>query len=250
MWITLWITCGKPVEKSKKHVDKTLKNRIISIICCVLIMFILSSIFSHIVSVTMSKANGITIVLDAGHGARDGGSVGVGGTIEKDINLKYTLALKDKLVKVGYYVELTRANDEPLYKPFASNKKLSDMKARLATIKRVNPNLVISIHMNSFPISTAHGATTYYRKGDESGKVIADTIQSSLHTYINSPNTHSKVGDYYILNASYYTAVLIECGFLSNREEEEKLNTDEYMNKLLDAVVNGVIVHFGNYQRA
>ncbi len=246
----MWITCGKTVEKSKKCVDKTIKSKIISLMCCVLIMFALTSIFSHIVAVSMSKSNGITIVLDAGHGSRDGGSVGVNGTIEKEINLKYTLALKEKLVSAGYYVELTRENDEPLYSPFASNKKLSDMQARLGIIKKVNPNLVISIHMNSFPLATAHGATTYYRKGDESGKTIADTIQSSLHTYIDSPNTKSKIGDYYILNASYYTAVLIECGFISNPEEEARLNTDEYMNELLDAVVNGVILHFGNYQRA
>ena len=71
---------------------------------CVLIMFVLSFVFSGIVAVSMSRANGITIVLDAGHGARDGGSIGVNGTIEKDINLKYTLALKDKLVSAGYYV--------------------------------------------------------------------------------------------------------------------------------------------------
>lgn len=215
--------------------------------CCVLVMFVLSFLFSHIVAVSMSRSNGITIVLDAGHGARDGGSVGVNGTIEKDINLTYTLALKEKLVKAGYYVELTRENDEALYSPFAKNKKLSDMKARLDFIKKVNPNLVISIHMNSFPLSTAHGASTYYRDGDESGKAVADLIQKSLNTYIDAPNTKSKVGDYYILNASYYTAVLIECGFLSNADEEARLNSKEYMNKLLDAVVNGILLHFGNY---
>lgn len=217
---------------------------------CVLVMFVLSFFFSHAVAISISKSNGITIVIDAGHGARDGGSVGANGTIEKEINLKYALALKDKLISAGYYVEMTRENDDALYSPLANNKKLSDMQARLSIIKRVNPNLVISIHMNSFPITTAHGATTYYRKGDESGKTVADLIQKSLNTYIQAPNTKSKEGDYYILNASYYTAVLIECGFLSNPEEETNLNNEEYMHKLLDAIINGVILHFGNYQVA
>lgn len=211
-------------------------------------MFCLSFVFSHIVAISMSKSNGITIVLDAGHGARDGGSVGVNGTIEKEINLRYTLALKDKLVEAGFYVELTRKNDEPLYSPLADNKKMSDMRARLNTIKRTNPNLVISVHMNSFPLATAHGATTYYRKGDESGKEVADVIQKSLNQYVSAPNSKGKVGDYFILNSSYYTAVLIEFGFLSNPSEEAMLNTEEYMNNLLDAVVKGVLLHFGNYQ--
>ena len=196
----------------------------------------------------MARANGITIVIDAGHGARDGGSVGANGTVEKEINLKYAMALKDLLVSVGYYVELTRKNDEPLYSPLAKNKKQSDMQARMRTIKRANPNLVISVHMNSFPLKTAHGATAYYRKGDESGHVVADIIQKSLHEYASAPQSKARVGDYYILNASYYTAILIEFGFLSNPDEEAMLNTDEYMYHQLNAVVRGVILHFGNYQ--
>ena len=229
-------------------VKKGKNGKVICIVSLVLIMFCLSFVFSHIVSLSMAKSNGITIVLDAGHGARDGGSVGANGTIEKEINLRYTLALKDKLVSAGYYVELTRKNDEPLYSPLAKNKKMSDMQARMNTIKRANPNLVISVHMNSFPLKTAHGATTYYRKGDESGRTIADTIQQCLNHYASAPQTKGKIGDYYILNSSYYTAVLIEFGFLSNPNEEAELNTDEYMNRLIDAVVKGVMLHFGNYQ--
>lgn len=215
------------------------------IIIFVLIMFLLTFAFSHIVAVSASGYNGITIVLDAGHGGRDGGSVGVNGTIEKEINLKYTLALKEKLVSAGYRVELTRKTDDGLYLESAKNKKMSDLNARMEIIKRANPNLVISIHMNSFSSQSAHGASTYYRSGDESGQIVSDLIQQSLNTYLGAPSTKGKVGDYYILNESYYTAVLIECGFLSNPEEEHLLNTDEYLEKFVDAVYNAILLYFG-----
>lgn len=208
-------------------------------------MFLLTFAFSHIVAVSASEYNGITIVLDAGHGGRDGGSVGVNGTIEKEINLKYTLALKEKLVSAGYRVELTRKTDDGLYLESAKNKKMSDLNARMEIIKRANPNLVISIHMNSFSSPSAHGASTYYRSGDESGQIVSDLIQQSLNTYLGAPSNTGKVGDYYILNESYYTAVLIECGFLSNPEEEHLLNTDEYLEKFVDAVYNGILLYFG-----
>ncbi len=220
-------------------------NKCLIIMLC--IMIALSFCFISIVSYSVSNHNGITIILDAGHGARDGGSIGVNGTIEKDINLKYTLALKEKLIKAGYYVELTRSNDEPLYSPLAKNKKMSDMKYRINKIKKVNPNLVISIHMNSFSNSSVYGANTYFRAGDEASKNVANLIQKSFNKYINAPNSNGKVGDYFILNESYYTSVLIECGFLSNPEEEQQLNNIDYQNKLLDAVVSAVMLYFGNY---
>ncbi len=211
-----------------------------------LILIILSFAFSGIVAYSSSKYNGITILLDAGHGGRDGGSVGVNGTIEKEINLQYTLLLKQKLSKVGYRVELTRKNDDGLYSEFAQNKKLSDMKARFDIIKKTNPNLVISIHMNSFKNKNASGATTYYRKDDSASQAVGDLVQKSLQTNCNAKYSHSKVGDYYILNCSHYTSILIECGFISNPEEENLLNTSAYKEKFTDAVIQGLLLYFGN----
>ena len=97
-------------------------------------MFVLSFGFSQIVAFSVSNYNGVTIVIDAGHGGRDGGSVGVNGTIEKEINLVYAKALKEKLVSSGFRVELTRKTDDGLYSEFASNKKMSDMRARFNII--------------------------------------------------------------------------------------------------------------------
>lgn len=210
-----------------------------------MLLAIISFGYYNIVVQSVNSFNGITIILDAGHGGRDGGSIGANGTIEKEINLDYTLLLKELLVKHGYRVELTRKTDDGLYSPTSRNKKLSDMKNRMKIIEKANPNLVISIHMNSFKDKSASGASTYYRKGDTSGEICSNLIQKSLHAFCNAKSSTSKIGDYYILNSSYYTAVLIECGFISNPEEEKLLNTNSYKQKFTNAVLNGILLYFG-----
>lgn len=230
----------------KKFTSYFKKHKLIFTVLIIFLCFVVcSSLIFSAVLCSSSKYNGITIVIDAGHGGRDGGSVGVSGTIEKEINLDYSLALKEKLEKAGYRVVLTRKNDDGLYSPLSKNKKLSDMQARFRIIKKANPNLVVSIHMNSFRDKSAHGATTYYREGDEASQTIGNLIQKSLYTYVDAPTLNSKVGDYYILNCSYFTAVLVECGFISNPQEEAQLNTKEYKNKLTDAICNGIMLYFG-----
>ena len=216
------------------------------IIAVILVFVILSFVYAEIVKKVGLNYNGITIVLDAGHGGRDGGSVGTNGTIEKNINLEYVLILKNKLTDCGYKVVLTRKDDAGLYSPLAENKKISDMNKRMEIIKKANPNLVISIHMNSFNDSSVNGATTYHKIDDEASIICATLIQKSLMTYCHAKNSLSKDGDYFMLNCSYYTSVLIECGFLSNPEEEKMLNTDEYRKKFADAVCRGVLLYFGN----
>lgn len=224
-------------------IKKLKKHKIFALFLVVLT--ILSFSLNGIVIATSSKYNGITIVLDAGHGGRDGGSVGANGSVEKDLNLAYTLLLKEKLVKSGYRVELTRKNDDGLYSNLAKNKKVSDMNARFEIIKKTNPNLVISIHMNSFNNSSAKGANTYYRANDEASKAVGNIIQQSFCNYCGAKTQNAKVGDYYILNCSYYTAILIECGFISNPEEEKLLQTKEYKEKFTDAIMKGIFIYFG-----
>ena len=227
---------------------KTLFKKHKTLVVILTLILFLSVIYYKIVELRVSKFNGITIVLDAGHGGRDGGSVGYNGTIEKDINLEYVLLLKDKLVKNGYKVVLTRSNSDGLYSEFAKNKKQSDMNARFKKIKEANPNLVISIHMNSFSNSSARGAMTYYRAGDVASKTCADLIQKSLQKYCGARFSNSKVGDYFMLNCSYYSAVLIECGFISNPDEEKLLNSDQYKQQIVNAIYNAILLNFGNNQ--
>ncbi len=223
---------------------KFLKNyKAISIIF--VLMFMVSCLYFNIVKLVSSRANGICIVLDAGHGGRDGGCVGVNGSVEKDLNLKYTLKLKDKLVAYGYKVVLTRGDDCGLYDPFADNKKISDMNARMGIIKMANPNLVVSIHMNSFADTSVGGANCFYKIDDDASISCANLIQSAIKKHCSVLSEKAKKGDYFMLNCSYYTSVLIECGFLSNIEEEKKLNSNEYLEKFTDAVAEGILLYFG-----
>ena len=210
-----------------------------------ILIIIVSSIYFNIVKSSAAKFNGITIVLDAGHGGRDGGCVGINGSVEKDLNLKYSLRLKDKLVDRGYKVVLTRTNDDGLYSPLATNKKVSDMNVRMEMIKKTNPNLVISVHMNSFADKSVSGANCFYKIDDDASIKCANLIQKSLHKYCGVKSENAKKGDYFMLNCSYYTSVLIECGFLSNVEEEKKLNSDEYLEKFTSAVADAVFLYFG-----
>lgn len=221
-------------------------KRIIPFLIIAMLFVAISSVFSGIVVYSNSKFNGITIVIDAGHGGRDGGCVGINKTIEKEINLEYAKALKTKLNNNGYKVFMTRETDDGLYSNMANNKKLSDMNVRLEKIKKANPNLVISIHMNSFSDSSVKGASTYYKIDDESSKNVANLIQKNLKILNPDSNDKAKQGDYFILNCSYYTSVLIECGFLSNPNEEKLLNTNEYKQKFVNAVSDALLLYFGN----
>ncbi len=216
------------------------------VIVLILLFGFISTVYYSFTLSTATRFNGYTIVIDAGHGGRDGGSIGVNGTIEKEINLKYAETLKSKLVEMGYRVEMTRKTDDGLYSEFAKNKKISDLNERMKIIKKANPNLMISIHMNSFSSSSARGAVTYYRIDDEASKSVADLVQKSLNVYCGARWETGKTGDYYILNNSYYTSILVECGYLSNSEEEKLLNTDEYCNKITDSICKGVGLYFGS----
>ena len=155
------------------------------------------------------------------------------------------MALKNKLVTRGYIVELTRKDDSGLYSFTAKNKKISDMNRRMEIIKSCNPNLVISIHMNSFSDSSVRGANCYYKKDDEASKICANLIQTTLYKNCNAKTDKSKAGDYFMLNCSYYTSVLIECGFISNIEEERLLNTEEYIDKFTNCVRDAILLYFG-----
>ena len=186
-----------------------------------------------------------TIVIDAGHGGRDGGSVGVNGTIEKELNLEYAKSLKKILSKAGVKVVMTRQDDEGLYNEHDNNKKLSDMRKRREIINNAHPDLVISIHMNSFPLDSCKGAKTFYQVGSNVSQKAAQSIQNSLNYYIDNASKTVCEGDYYILNCTNYTSVLIECGFVSSPEEERLLKTREYREDFVYGIYRGIMIYLG-----
>ncbi|MBO7527343.1 MAG: N-acetylmuramoyl-L-alanine amidase [Clostridia bacterium] len=184
-----------------------------------------------------------TIVIDAGHGGIDGGSVGKNGSIEAELNLEYAKTLKTMMSDFGFNVVMTRENENGLYSPLAKNKKKDDMKKRKEIIEKSNADFVISIHMNSYT-SYSHGAQVFYGAGDETSKALAQKIQDYFIKNLVSARQEIKVGDYYILNAIKAPSVLVECGFLSNPAEEKLLASDEYKKEVCYNILLGVLSFF------
>ena len=220
-----------------------LKNLIIAI--CLIVTSILCSI--GIVSVVESKdipKPKYVIVLDAGHGGRDEGCLGVTGTKESEINLKIAKTLKVYLETLGIKVVLTRSDGNGLYDANAQNFKVSDMENRVEIIKKANPDMVISIHCNSYTDSTQIGAQAFFQESDEKSEAFAACVQNQLISQIeNARKSHSK-GDYYLLKESPSPAILVECGYLSNLTEEKLLNSVTYQNKISYAIMCGVVKYF------
>ena len=185
-----------------------------------------------------SKAH---IVLDPGHGGFDPGKVGTAGTLEKDINLAISLKLKEILVKSGYTVTMTRQKDEALCEQNASRKKVSDLNTRLDLIQREEPELTVSIHQNSYSAGTK-GAQVFYYSQSEEGHRLARVLQETLKEEIGDGNHRvEKANDsYYMLKKSQGPFVIVECGFLSNPEEEKLLNSEDYQKKMAKALAEGI----------
>lgn len=227
------------------------KKWLIAIVCSILLCLSLTIFFitlsaKSVNSYSVQNAK-YTIVIDAGHGGIDGGSVGkTTNAIESELNLAYAKTLASQLNQMGINTILTRSDENGLYDENAKNLKKSDMKKRKQIIENAKPNLVVSIHMNSFSSSRARGAQTFYKKDNEQGKVLAECIQKQLKSNIEYATSPSKVGDYYILNCTELPSVLVECGFLSNPEDEKLLSSKDYQNKICYSVLSGIIAFLNN----
>ena len=183
------------------------------------------------------------IVLDAGHGDPDGGATGiVTGVKESDLNLEICKELKALFEASDLSVVMTRTGKDLLYSGEA-NIKRGDMKMRQDVILRAQPDLVISIHMNKYSASYRKGAQVFFRKDNEQGIVLAGAIQASMNRSVNERTLSALSGDYFMLNCSDYPSAIVECGFLSNPEEEALLLTKAYREKIAYAVYAGVIAY-------
>ena len=198
-------------------------------------------------SSAMAKETGNCIVVDAGHGGDDPGKVGINGVLEKDLNLQIALKLKDLLEKGGMKVILTREGDAGLYDAGAGNKKVQDMRRRCEIITEAKPVFTISIHQNSYPDEAVKGAQCFYFGQSEEGKELAETIQESLKSQLDKENHRmAKANEsYYLLKKTPTPTVIVECGFLSNSQEAALLMTDDYQQKVAQAVYTGAVQFLG-----
>lgn len=177
------------------------------------------------------------LILDAGHGGEDGGAVSITGVAESGINLAVVLKLDQLLGFYGLSPILLRDSDISLHAPEADTlrkKKVSDLHNRVAAIEATPDAVVLSIHQNTFPNGAYHGAQVFYRPGEQS-EALAKMMQETLRKGVdpNNKRSPSKIPDtVYLMNHITCPAVLIECGFLSNPEEEAKLRCGEYQLQL------------------
>lgn len=194
-------------------------------------------------SMVLSRSNqayqGVSVVLDAGHGGKDKGAQ-FDGVYESEINLKLVQLLKEGLEEVGMHVILTRENEKDLSEDGAISRKSSDMKNRIKIINQEEVDLYISVHMNSFVDSNVHGSSIFYKKGNEDSKVFASYIQNNIQKFTKS-NMEIKTGDYYILNKTDKIGILLECGFLSNREDRLNFTNENYQKQFVKEVKKGIL---------
>lgn len=186
-----------------------------------------------------------TIVIDAGHGGRDGGAIGVStGVTESELNLMYAKQLAKLCEDFGIKAVLTRSDMNGLYDDNAPNKKKSEMERRKRIINNSGADVMVSIHMNSFPLSSSEGAQIFYAKGSGGGFNLAKSVQTSVCKVFESARGYVSVGDYFVINTAQMPAILIECGFLSNPKEEKLLKDKNYCQKFCYSILAGVISYF------
>lgn len=195
-----------------------------------------------VTSKTDKKSEKMVIVIDPGHGGFDPGKVGVNEILEKDINLKISLLLRDLLEKEGFEVIMTRSEDCGLYDSTDSNKKRSDMQKRVDIINNSNAIIAISIHQNSFEQESSKGAQVFYHNISDKGKVLGETLQETIKQVIGDGNRRlAKSNDsYYMLRKTQCPLVIVECGFLTNYGEAKLLTDETYQGKMAGAIRDGI----------
>lgn len=229
------------------------QNRVLKLVMLGIMMFSMFVVARegaiYVNSMQIENKKTLCVVIDAGHGGSDPGKVGVSGQLEKDINLKVAQMLKQFLQAEGITVVMTRENDGGLYDENASNKKVQDMKKRLEIIEEADPVLAISIHQNSYHEEYVKGAQVFYYETSENSKRLAQVLQEQLRQLEPENHRKSKGNDsYFLLKKTSKPIVIVECGFLSNYEEAEKLSTGLYQEKLAWNIHMGVMKYLNGVE--
>lgn len=181
------------------------------------------------------------VVLDAGHGGVDGGALGIStGAREAEINLAVTLKTGALLESAGVRVVYTRKGEKSLCPDEQYNKK-QDMRLRGQVIDAAKPDIVVSVHMNSYPDLRVRGAQTFYYPDSECGKELAESIQRSLKMADPNNRRTVKAEDFFLLRTYAGPSALVECGFMTCPEEEKLLQEQEYQEKLAYCIFDGIM---------
>ena len=222
------------------------KKSFILVAAAIVAAGIVAGICCGVAASAVSSVGEKVIVIDAGHGGIDGGVQGVTTSIkESDINLAIAKQLKGYFADAGFSVVMTRKTNAGLYGSSAKGFKMRDMKKRKKIIEDCNADMVISIHQNFCPIPSRRGGTVFFDKNSESGKALADSIQNSLNSMDECvKQSQALVGDYYMLKCTDSPSVIVECGFLSNAQDELLLTTPDYQKKIAYAIFKGAVFYY------
>ena len=224
--------------------------KLLLLLCCILAaVFIGVQLVRLIASPALQSAGGTAgegvILIDPGHGGMDGGASAADGTLEKDINLAIALPLADMLRFFGYPVEMTRDTDCSIHDPGLSTvkeQKVSDLKNRLEMVN--GSRLTISIHENQFSQTQYSGAQIFDGSGSAESALLADSVREAVVGLLQPDNTRElKKGskDIYLLHNAKTPIILVECGFLSNTAELQKLKDPSYQQSMAYAIACGLL---------
>lgn len=192
---------------------------------------------------TFMQENDTCVIVDAGHGIPDGGAVGAGGTIEQEVNLSIAKKLCEVLEGKGIKVIMTRSDENSLISDGSLREmKISDMKKRLEIMKNSDADLFISIHMNFFPSEAVKGLRVFYSANHKEIKPLAENIQNGMSKLTGAKTSDVKAAErsLFLMKNPPLPAILIECGFLSNKDEEKKLNDDDYRSRLAWSIADEI----------
>lgn len=184
---------------------------------------------------------GAVVAIDAGHGGYDGGVLGVSGTKESELNLELAMLLGEALSARGVSVVYTRTQDEAL-----GDTKREDMKARAEIISQSRPDCVISLHLNSYPDKSRRGVQVFYDDTGRGGS-FASFMQERLNAAINYKYSKRcdlapQAGDFYITKCVPVPSIIIECGFISNAEDEALLKTKAFRRELCTEIAEATLL--------
>ena len=189
-----------------------------------------------------SPSDRFTVVIDAGHGGIDGGVLGITtGVKESELNLDIARKLKTKYDKSGAHTVMPRQTEAGLYGIYSKGFKRRDMQKRKQITLNAKADVFVSIHLNYYSSPLRRGAQVFYKIDDEKSKSLADIVQAELNGGKECERDYTALaGDYYVLNEADCAAILCECGFLSNAEDEKLLLTDEYRAEIAEKIFNGI----------
>ncbi|MCX7921064.1 MAG: N-acetylmuramoyl-L-alanine amidase [Clostridia bacterium] len=227
-------------------------------IALILMIFLLSIILYNLnigrdeaAAVTNTQDGQKTVILDPGHGGEDPGAVSdYSGLKEKDVNLNIALLVKGMLESENYKVIMTREEDVLQYEPDTRGiiqKRKQDLLKRKKLMDEAGANIVVSVHLNKFPQTQYFGAQTFFPPNSPESQKLAMSIQKAIRQSVDPENKREanlKKEPIIILKDCKTTTAIVECGFLSNPDEEKKLVTKEYQEKVAIAIKDGIKQYF------